>query len=230
MISVECREYNADGIADLSEAIFVAKEQGIANAIGALHPDIVWGNFSLVMLASLGQIHMVPGLQDGAMKNGVSNYVMNVAATLPPIRKTIRSVEAEVRRVAGDELPNWRPSRRVPGVRLVTMKNDADFRMHGDCYEGLVVSAQIAQDGKKIMHTKFGDTPVRAGDITLFGCDSFSFNPRTEHGFSFSGVQALALVIGQDPFYTISGRYPFLEEHPEYFPPDILQKYLGKSK
>ena len=109
------------------------------------------------------------------------------------------------------------------------MDNGAVFQPHTDDYEGLVVSIQAGVEGEKVMRAKLStgweEDAVHTGDITLFAGDSFGKHSRTLHGFSFSGAYALAFTLGQDPWYTISGRLPMVEVNPDYNLPTVRPSF-----
>jgi len=201
MISVECGEFGTNGIADLSEAIALAKLQGISNARGAIKEEI-------------------PGVLVGSETSELGAYAIDTRALPNPARSLVIDAEKAIVQVAGDDLPGWSPTTRIPGVRLVTMLGDSRFYPHTDDYEGLVASLQWFIDGEKRIQAhindKWVDEPINWGDITFFAGDSFSPKSRRFHGFTLAGKFAAAFTLGQDPYYTISGKYPLMTEHPEY--------------
>jgi len=223
MLSVSSIEYNESGIGNLEEAVAVAKEHGISNAEGAIHPDVLSSLYSLGTLIRLGLTKEIPGLLAPPFKGlDIPVYAVVTGEVPPLLATTLEDIETSVATAGGPSLPHWRPTRQATtGVRMITLMGDRLIREHTDDYEGLVASAQLVVDGDKIMHTEAGgsmhDIPVKSGDITLFACDTFSDQSRRPHSFNFTGSLAIAFTLGQDPFYTISGRYPFIEEHPEYF-------------
>lgn len=222
MIRVDCGEYGPDGIADLSEAIEVARTKGIANAKNAINPELLWNCYSVGNAVAIGMGDMIPGVIPVLRHGTLDTDAIDVARTAEPVRVLAKKTEEAIQRAAGHLLPEWEPTSKFPGVRFATMRGEARFPYHTDDYEGLVASVQMMVDGEKQMATIIDGQKVvervEQGDITLFAGDTFSDQSRRKHGFRFSGgIGAVALIIGQDPAYTISGNYPFVEEHPEYF-------------
>lgn len=228
MIRVECGDYGSDGIVDLSEAIEVVRTKGIANVKNAVNPELLWDCYSVGSAVAIGMADMLPGVIPALRHGGLGTYAIDIANTIEPVRVLAKKTEKAIQRAAGHLLPAWEPTSKFPGVRFATMRGEARFPYHTDDYEGLVVSVQMMVDGEKQMSTIIDDSRVvervEQGDITLFAGDTFSDQSRRRHGFRFSGgIGAVALIIGQDPAYTISGNYPFVEEHPEYFVPGAAE-------
>lgn len=231
MIGVETRDFNENGIADLDEALDLAKNQGIANARGAVSKEITWSMFSLGAMVGSGMAAMVPGVIGGTKLGGNSVYAIDPGQAPELLVETLRSTEQRVLEAAGDELPGWRPTSRKSGIRMVAMSDGADFEPHTDDYEGLVVAVQLGVDGEKVMNAEVGgelqEEPINQGDIIFFAGDTFrsSDQVRTKHGFRFTGLYAVSFTLGQDPWYTISGSYPMIEENPQYnlTPPDSIR-------
>lgn len=220
MINVEARDHNSSGVADLEEAIELCKSQGISNAKGALHHDIIYDMFSLTSAIGFGMSDIIPGIYLAANLGGVGAYRVRLAEAPPLVSTILRDIESGVNKAAGDQLPDWHPTASPTGVRIAAMHRDSTFFGHTDDYEGIVASAQLGVDGKKMLRAtingEWEEHRIEQADITFFAGDTFSEHSRTEHGFRFEGAYAVAFTLGQDPFYTISGRYPFIEEHPEY--------------
>ncbi|MDQ5972345.1 MAG: hypothetical protein QG553_504 [Patescibacteria group bacterium] len=222
MITVPAGEFNSAGFADVEEAVALAKSQGIANARGAVSPDVIWNLYSLGSMIGMGMSDEVPGVirQNVASMGGVQVQGLDARKTVDPLVRMLKGVEGRITEAAGDDLPNWRPTENLMGVRIVSMFRDAIFLSHSDDYEGLVASVQFVVEGEKTMRAevngRWEEAPVLQGDLTLFGCDTFSERPRTLHGFDFTGAFAVAFTLGQDPYYTISGNRPMVEENPQY--------------
>lgn len=220
MLSIPVGEYNDVGFANLDEAVELARTQGIVNAQGAVSADLLWPLYSLGTMIGMGLASEIPGIGSGSQNGGVSVRTVNALSTPPLLHDLLKGVEGQVVAAAGTNLPQWHPTRSPAGVRMVAMINDSVFRNHSDDYEGLVVSLQLAIDGVKTMRAQIDNewhqTQVKTGDITLFGCDTFSDRSRALHGFNFTGAFAVAFTLGQDPFYTISGNHPLLDENPQY--------------
>ncbi len=222
MITVPAGEFNSDGFADVEEAVALAKSQGIANARGAVSPDVIWNLYSLGSMLGMGMSDELPGvmLNNVASMGGVQVQGLDARKTVTPLARMLKGVEGQVLNAAGDDLPGWQPTESLMGVRIVSMFRDAVFLSHSDDYEGLVASVQFVIDGEKTMRAEVNgqweQAPVLQGDLTLFGCDTFSEHPRTLHGFDFTGAFAVAFTLGQDPYYTISGKLPMVEENPQY--------------
>ncbi|MDB5182230.1 MAG: hypothetical protein JWO47_14 [Candidatus Saccharibacteria bacterium] len=222
MISVECGEHDSTGFADLEEAISLAKAQGISNAKNAISPDLLWDLHSFAQMVAMGATDILPGVRPSvAGLAHLAVHSIDPSQVSGGVSKVLKGAEAKIQLGAGESLPRWRPTSSLTGVRMVAMTDGAKFYPHTDDYEGLVASLQIAVDDKKIMNAKVNGSweteQIVKGDITFFGCDTFSAQPRVEHGFTFSGLLAVAFTLGQDPFYTISGNYPSQREHPEFF-------------
>lgn len=221
MISIPTREHNTEGIADLSEAIDIAQRYGIANAEGAIAQDVCYEFQSLVGMVAMNLTDALPGLAESHYVGSVATHRLHPRERLPSLTNLLSGVQSRVLEAADDRLPSWDPVNSVFGSRMVTMVgNGARFYEHTDVYEGLVVSAQVAVDGIKRMHTTVDgedlEFTLKQGDITLFACDSFGDVSRMPHGFNFNGLAAISLLLGQDPTYTISGNLPMLEENPQY--------------
>lgn len=220
MIAAECTDYDTNGFADLDEAIALAKAQGVIVAKQALHKDVIWNYYGLGTMLGLGKVEEVPGINGGSELLGVSVRQVDASQTPVALTHLLQSVEESLVLAAGEALPDWHPTSSPNGVRMVTMHDGAVFMPHSDDYEGLVAAIQLALDGKKTLHARINGEneyhDVLQGDVILFGCDSFSESPRVLHGFEFVGVFAVSFTLGQDPFYTISGRRPLLEDNPEY--------------
>ncbi len=220
MISVEANEYNTDGFANLDEAVALAKSQGIANARGAVNRDVLWPLLSLGSMVGLGFTNEVPGIKEVTEYNGIAVYRVAFSQTLPVLKDLLTNTEVQVLTAAGSDLPDWRPTHSLTGIRMVTMNDGAIFHEHTDDYEGLVASVQLGVSGTKTMHAQVNhaweDAAIETGDITLFAGDTFSEKSRILHGFDFVGAYAVAFTLGQDPLYTISGKLPLLEANPEY--------------
>jgi hypothetical protein len=212
MISVECREYDTDGIALLDDAVELARREGIANAVGAVSRDVLrdFDDFSTCVGHDL--LLAIPGIIYGGGRNGVTNYRIIPQQAPAAVQELLEGVEEHVVRAAGDRLPGWNPTKWNYGMRMVVMQNTAHFPEHTDKYEGLVASTQLAVEDEKILRAKtrvgWEYIALRSGDITLFGCDTFSDCPRRTHGLTSRGGYAIALTLGQNPDYTISGRLP----------------------
>jgi hypothetical protein len=205
MITVETGDFNSAGIADLEEAVTLAREQGIANARNAIAPDALWGLFSLGSMAALGMAQEIPGV-----------LTLDVSKTPTLLGNMLRATQDEIVRVTGSSLPGWRPTTSKTGARMIIMQGITTFNTHTDDYEGLVASAQIMVDGEKVMKAKVNgeseSVPIKQGDITLFAGDTFSEQSRICHGFSLDGNAAVAATLGQDIYYTISGKHPILDD------------------
>jgi hypothetical protein len=216
MITVETGDFNSAGIADLEEAVTLAREQGIANARNAIAPDALWGLFSLGSMAALGMAQEIPGVGEGSCKSGVSVLTLDVSKTPTLLGNMLRATQDEIVRVTGSSLPGWRPTTSKTGARMIIMQGITTFNTHTDDYEGLVASAQIMVDGEKVMKAKVNgeseSVPIKQGDITLFAGDTFSEQSRICHGFSLDGNAAVAATLGQDIYYTISGKHPILDD------------------
>lgn len=228
MLSVPCGEYNSQGYADLEEAVALARQQGIVNVQGAISEEVLWPLFSLGTMIGMDLSAEVPGIGNGHGANGVSVKMVQPLATPNLLRGLLQGVEGQITRAAGSDLPHWQPTLSPTGVRMVLMGNGAVFRDHTDDYEGLVASVQMDVQGQKTMRARMNGewqvANVAKGDVTLFAGDTFSPAPRTRHGFTFTGAYAVAFTLGQDPFYSISGRFPLLEENPQYLA-DIIQNH-----
>ena len=234
MISVEAREYDSSGFANLDEAVALAKEQGIANARGAINEDVLWDLHSFGCMIGMGLVAEVPGIDEhGTRYNGVSVHLVNTNRTIPRLADLLENVEGRVITAAGSSLPGWQPTKSPTGVRMVAMSREAKFGEHTDDYEGLVASAQIAISGNKIMHAlvdhEWEDAHIQTGDITLFAGDTFSEKSRILHGFNFMGSFAVAFTLGQDPMYTISGNLPLLDANPHYLADIFRTRYRAQT-
>ena len=221
MIGVESRDYGAEGVADLGEAIRVARDQGIANARGAVNEELLWPMFSLGSMVGVGLANMVPGVLGGTGPiDGSSVYAMDPEQIPELLLELLGKTEDRILECSGPDLPGWHPTKSKAGVRMVVMRDEADFAPHSDDYEGLVAAVQLGIDGKKVMRAEIDgewyEEDVNQGDVLLFGGDTFSDNSRTLHAFRFAGLYAVSFTLGQDPWYTISGKYPLIEENPQY--------------
>lgn len=214
-ISIPITEHDSSGIGNLDEAVELARVQGIVNASGAISQEAINDHSVTGVLAGLGLLHKIEGVSEIHRSGGVTINHLAFEAVQPDIQRLILGVEDKVAVSAGDHLPDWRPSGSSNGLRMIGMSPGAKFRNHPDIYEGLVVSIQLAVNGEKVMKSFIENsvqhTPIVAGDVTLFACDGFSKNSRRVHGFAFDGVGAAAITMGQDPYYTITGKYPMVD-------------------
>ncbi len=212
MLLVPSHEYDHTGIGNLEEAVSAAREHGIANAVGAISPGLLGEFQSVATIVQQGNVTDIPGVYEAAQGNGVGVYSVQADQTPSFMTDFLGKVQTRTTAAAGDDLPGWNPVASKSGIRMVTMVDSASFQLHSDDYEGLVAAVQVAVDGKKTMFIQTSEglrsVPVGQGDITLFAGDTFSQHSRRRHGFVFSGSYAVALTLGQDPHYTISGNYP----------------------
>ncbi len=233
MITLECGEHDSAGFANLEEAIQLAKEQGISNARGAINQELLWPLHSLRSLVMLGMSEKIPGVMPVAEGSGdLATYGVIADDTPANIKDVLVGAETKILAASNGSLPGWTPTKNPTGVRLVTMTNESTFYPHTDDYEGLVASLQLSIGGNKTLITEVNgdwvEEPILQGDITFFAGDTFSRMSRRPHGLRFEGACAIAFTLGQDPFYSISGSYPFIREHPEYFPPVITEIFGNK--